>query len=48
MVVTPMLIVLICFIAAIMLIAGVHIIQRGVARVGEALGSNRTGGETEL
>ena len=48
MVFTPVLVVLVCFIAAIVLITGVHIVERGISRVGEALGSSRAGGEADL
>jgi len=48
MALTPVLIVLICFIAAIILITGVHMVERGTSRISETLGSRKAGGKGDL
>ena len=48
MVFTPVLIVLVCFIAAIVLITGVHMVERCVVRIGQALEPGRSGGEADV
>lgn len=44
--VTPILIVLVFFIAAIALVTGIYMLERGVARVSQALGSTSAHAKT--